>query len=359
MAITLTTSELIDEVGVAPAAVANAGSIYTFDVAGDTELFYRNSAGVISQITPATPSVPSGWTDDGLVVRLTTSTDQVGIGTAAPAAGIKLHVLTTGANKGIRSESPANTDFVYIGFKTGDVAPQFSVAIGASGPTVTLDDGTGASSVKLARVAGPQLFVDKTIRVSGNVREEDDLPMIVETVRVAAGAGDTLTVRASNGVAGAGANAGGVATFRSGNSTAVAGASAGADVVVQGGDAAATVGVVNGGKVRLVTGTGAGIGGVSGTVVATDSGGTAADYLPPVDASGRMGNGSLRYLSMRAVTITSGDLAFDDPSCPNCERAFKKGDQIVLGVHKTAKDEEGRRIAYTIPMHRSCRRKAA
>ena len=33
-----------------------------------------------------TPAVGAGWTDDGTVVRLTTSTDQVGIGTASPGA---------------------------------------------------------------------------------------------------------------------------------------------------------------------------------------------------------------------------------------------------------------------------------
>jgi len=39
-----------------------------------------------------------GWTDDGTVVRLTTVTDQVGIGTAAPAASTVLHVKSTTSN---------------------------------------------------------------------------------------------------------------------------------------------------------------------------------------------------------------------------------------------------------------------
>ena len=36
----------------------------------------------------------SGWTDDGNVVRLTDSNNQVGIGTVSPSAGAKLHIFT-------------------------------------------------------------------------------------------------------------------------------------------------------------------------------------------------------------------------------------------------------------------------
>jgi len=42
---------------------------------------------------PIGGGAPSGWTDDGVVVRLTTINDAVGIGTATPAAGMKLHVV--------------------------------------------------------------------------------------------------------------------------------------------------------------------------------------------------------------------------------------------------------------------------
>lgn len=46
----------------------------------------------------------SGWMDDGNVVRLTTSTDKVGIGTSGP--GAKLHVKSaTGSNAWIRVDS--------------------------------------------------------------------------------------------------------------------------------------------------------------------------------------------------------------------------------------------------------------
>lgn len=38
-------------------------------------------------------SSSSGWTDDGTVVRLTTITDRVGVGTASPYVGYKMHVV--------------------------------------------------------------------------------------------------------------------------------------------------------------------------------------------------------------------------------------------------------------------------
>ena len=40
-------------------------------------------------------SVPSGWADDGTVIRLTTTTDQEGIGTASPDASASLEISST------------------------------------------------------------------------------------------------------------------------------------------------------------------------------------------------------------------------------------------------------------------------
>ncbi len=48
------------------------------------------------------PSEAGGWTDDGAVVRLTTGTDRVGIGTTN--AGSKLNVYTTASEVAGRFE---------------------------------------------------------------------------------------------------------------------------------------------------------------------------------------------------------------------------------------------------------------
>ena len=69
----------------------------------------------------------SGWTDDGTVVRLTTATDQVGVGTAAPAAGVKMHVVEDGVARGIRSDVGAAADLAFQSRTTGDAFPRFDV----------------------------------------------------------------------------------------------------------------------------------------------------------------------------------------------------------------------------------------
>jgi len=46
----------------------------------------------------ATSAFAQGWTDDGTVVRLTTSSDLVGIGTTGPLT--KVHVETVGKSRG-------------------------------------------------------------------------------------------------------------------------------------------------------------------------------------------------------------------------------------------------------------------
>jgi hypothetical protein len=46
-----------------------------------------------SAVSSPPPSTGGGWTDDGTTVRLTTSTDKVGIGTSSPGTYSKLHVI--------------------------------------------------------------------------------------------------------------------------------------------------------------------------------------------------------------------------------------------------------------------------
>jgi hypothetical protein len=98
-----------------------------------------------------------GWTDDGTVVRLTTATDQVGIGTAAPAATRKTHVLATGLTTGLRSETILATDAALDVLVTGDVVSRWLVqgdgqqqwGDGAAAADTFLSRGTAANSVQL------------------------------------------------------------------------------------------------------------------------------------------------------------------------------------------------------------------
>jgi hypothetical protein len=63
------------------------------------------------QTTAAAPGT-SGWTNDGTTVRLTTSTDNVGIGTSSPSA--KTHINNTANQPGLRIDSSAGTNALEI-----------------------------------------------------------------------------------------------------------------------------------------------------------------------------------------------------------------------------------------------------
>jgi hypothetical protein len=59
-----------------------------------TSVGYAYRASVAdSAVASPPPSTGGGWTDDGTVVRLSTSTDKVGIGTSSPETYSKLHVV--------------------------------------------------------------------------------------------------------------------------------------------------------------------------------------------------------------------------------------------------------------------------
>lgn len=91
-----------------PAASTTVQYIYTKDVTGTEQLFFQGDAGPV-QLTGAGFGA-SGWTDDGASVRLTTIGDNVGIGTATPAA--KLHVLDTGTGFRLGYDAANYTSFV-------------------------------------------------------------------------------------------------------------------------------------------------------------------------------------------------------------------------------------------------------
>lgn len=96
----------------------------------------------------------SGWSDDGTTVRLTTSTDVVGIGTSTPNANCKLHVVETGTNNKVRIdvttvEIDANTDhtgtLTVQAANTGQKSAIIKRIAGATVDIFEITDETGAT----------------------------------------------------------------------------------------------------------------------------------------------------------------------------------------------------------------------
>src|SRR3990167_7313243 len=73
------------------------GGIFALDNAFDNKI---NEWGISKKLgtfapPPSSSETPSttGWTDDGSIVRLSTDSDNIGIGTRNPLAGFKVHVV--------------------------------------------------------------------------------------------------------------------------------------------------------------------------------------------------------------------------------------------------------------------------
>lgn len=78
------------------------------------------------------------------------------------------------------------------------------------------------------------------------------------------------------------------------------------------------------------------------------------EFIPPADNVGSVGSAARRFALVRATTITSGDIAFEDEQCPRCRKEFNSGEELILKIYKVGKDEKGKRISYSVPMHRDC-----
>lgn len=151
-----------------------AGNTYVLDLAltGTAGTYAYPSSmttdayGRVTAITAGSAPVASGWTDGGTVVYLTTSTDDVSIGSNTPVANRKLSVFNEGTNLGVSVVTAASTDNVIETFVSGEANLRWSVsgtgatlwgAGGGSAPdtrlyrsaakTITVDDGAGAAAV--------------------------------------------------------------------------------------------------------------------------------------------------------------------------------------------------------------------
>ena len=100
---------------------------------------------------------PSGWTDDGTTVRLTTSTDVVSIGNNTGTAGRKLTVTNTGTDYGYRGIGAASGDNILDLVVSGDTNAR--LAINANGDHLW-GSGSGVGDARLYRVSAGLLQVD-------------------------------------------------------------------------------------------------------------------------------------------------------------------------------------------------------
>jgi len=82
---------------------------------------------------------------------------------------------------------------------------------------------------------------------------------------------------------------------------------------------------------------------------------TDAKLVPASDGYSYVGiyttDEKLRFRLVRAVTITQGDLGFEEDRCMVCGKQFKPNDSIVLKVYKV--DKENKQIL-TVPVHSEC-----
>jgi hypothetical protein len=94
----------------------------------------------------------------------------------------------------------------------------------------------------------------------------------------------------------------------------------------------------------------------AGTLTADDGAGNGITIVPSVDGTGNVGTGGLRFSLVRAVTITSGDVCFDDQQCQVCGQPFEEGDDLVLRVIRIEPDgNTGRKLTRTVPAHHGCK----
>lgn len=93
------------------------------------------------------------------------------------------------------------------------------------------------------------------------------------------------------------------------------------------------------------------------TTLRIDDGASGAvNVYPGADNVGQIGDPNNRWALVRATTITSGDMCFDDQTCQVCGQPFEEGDDLVLRVIRIEPDgDTGRRLTRTVPAHHGCK----
>ena len=147
-----------------PAAVANEGKVYTKDVAGITELFYRDSAGNVRQLTPPSAGgVPGGANTDVQFNNAGTFDGNAGFtydGTNVTIAN-RLDVPTLQGTAGVIDVGNGVSDLTL----SATPASATAISIGTSNSYISVDDSAGAMTLGNAS-SNPDL----EIAGSGDVR---------------------------------------------------------------------------------------------------------------------------------------------------------------------------------------------
>jgi len=73
------------------------------------------------------------------------------------------------------------------------------------------------------------------------------------------------------------------------------------------------------------------------------------NWRPNTDDMANVGTDSYRFSLVRAVTITSGQLGFEEKSCFKCGEPFEEGDAVLLLVRNVSN------VTATIPIHEKCK----
>jgi len=98
---------------------------------------------------------------------------------------------------------------------------------------------------------------------------------------------------------------------------------------------------------------------VNTSFVFDDGAGNPADLFPASTSAngiGQIGSGTRKWALVRAQTITSGDVCFDDQTCVVCGQPFAEGDDLVLRVIRIEPDgNSGNRLTRTVPAHHGCK----
>ncbi|MEK7660356.1 MAG: hypothetical protein AAB343_04090, partial [Patescibacteria group bacterium] len=108
----------------------NIGTASQTTITAAGKRFTYNGSAVCTTANDACPTAAdSGWTDDGSVVRLTTSTDTVGIGTTSPWGGALLAIeMSSSSPAFVIGDTGSSTPFFFV-------ASQGYVGVGTSSPT--------------------------------------------------------------------------------------------------------------------------------------------------------------------------------------------------------------------------------
>jgi len=206
-----------------------------------------------------------------------------------------------------------------------------------------------------ARVAGASLQMGAGGAVAVDVEIKRVAANILALSNAGAGTGSLVPNTDTQGSLGT--NGAGGKTWASMSATSLAAYAAGTDTqpkieirtAAAGGEVRMGAGVAAAPDVYLSR-TGA------GTLTADDGGGNGITIVPLGDGTGNVGTAAKRFSLVRAVTITSGDVCFDDQTCQVCGQPFAEGDDLVLRVIRIEPDgDTGRRLTRTVPAHHGCK----